>query len=88
MTGAPKVSAMNIINRCEFGPRGVYSGTLGFISLNSALCLNIVIRTAVFDSNEVSVGSGGAIIFLSDVDAEYEEMRLKASSVIRSFKWA
>ncbi|KAL8439898.1 hypothetical protein Efla_006517 [Eimeria flavescens] len=85
MTGAPKLSAMNIIDKCEAGPRGLYSGSLGFFSVNGAACLNIVIRTAVFDSShQVSVGSGGAIISLSSVDEEYEEMQLKAASVVRN----
>ncbi|KAL8272535.1 hypothetical protein Esti_003534 [Eimeria stiedai] len=84
MTGAPKISAMRIIDRCEAGPRGIYSGSLGFFSLTKAACLNIVIRTAVCGPNQISVGSGGAIINLSNVDEEYEEKRLKAASVIRN----
>ncbi|XP_026191582.1 aminodeoxychorismate synthase, chloroplastic [Cyclospora cayetanensis] len=85
MTGAPKFRAMNIIAECESGHRGIYSGAIGFISLNGAACLNIVIRTAVFDSKQVSVGAGGAIIILSDEDDEYAEMQLKAVSVTRNF---
>ncbi|KAL8435754.1 hypothetical protein ACSSS7_002236 [Eimeria intestinalis] len=86
MTGAPKISAMQIIDRCEAGPRGIYSGSLGFFSITRAACLNIVIRTAVCDPYQIAVGSGGAIINLSNVDEEYQEKQLKAESVIRHLK--
>ena len=73
---------MSNMCRLEKGPRGVYSGCLGFIGLNNTFDLNIVIRTAVVSENEVTIGAGGAVVLQSDPEDEYEEMMLKASALM------
>jgi para-aminobenzoate synthetase len=82
MTGAPKVRTMEIIDRLEQGPRGVYSGALGWFSLSGAIDLSIVIRTLVVDRGRVTFGVGGAIVALSDPDGEFEETVVKSRAMV------
>lgn len=96
MTGAPKLRTTDILAEIEEGvSRGPYSGCLGYVGVNGAMDMNIVIRTAVLTplpqvgSWQVSVGAGGAITILSESEDEYEEMILKASAVIKAVEeWA
>jgi para-aminobenzoate synthetase len=82
MTGAPKIRTMEIIDRLEDGPRGVYSGSLGWFSLAGAIDLNIIIRTLVASDDQVSFGVGGAIVALSDPEDEYEETVVKSRAMV------
>ncbi|BCW73149.1 aminodeoxychorismate synthase component I [Arthrobacter sp. NicSoilB8] len=87
MTGAPKVSTMAILDRLEAAPRGVYSGAIGYFSLNGSADLAVAIRTLVTrmlgdGTAELSLGVGGAVTADSTPQEEYEEIRTKAFGVL------
>ncbi|WP_228282261.1 aminodeoxychorismate synthase component I [Brevibacterium atlanticum] len=83
MTGAPKQRTMAIIDELEAGARGVYSGAVGYFSLNGAVDLSVVIRTLVVRGETWRYGVGGAIVVLSDSDEEYAETVVKAAPLLR-----
>jgi para-aminobenzoate synthetase component 1 len=83
MTGAPKISAMKIIEELEVTKRGLYSGAIGYFSPNGDFDFNVVIRSILYNQkNEyVSFSVGSAITALSDPEKEYEECLLKAKAM-------
>ncbi|GAA4486558.1 aminodeoxychorismate synthase component I [Microbacterium panaciterrae] len=83
MTGAPKRRTIQILDRLEAGPRGLYSGALGFFSFDGAVDLSVVIRTLVQHDGVLDYGVGGAIVALSDAEDEYAETIVKAGPLLR-----
>ncbi|KAE8234023.1 hypothetical protein CF326_g936 [Tilletia indica] len=94
MTGAPKRRSVQILEHLEAHgrqtsdqhpgrkpQRGIYSGALGWLGVDGAADFAVVIRTAVAEGDNISVGAGGAVTFLSSADGELSEMLDKARSV-------
>lgn len=86
ITGAPKRRAMEIIDELEFSRRQLYTGTIGYLSLNGNCDLNIIIRTAVHHDDRYTIGVGGGITAESDVHFEYEEIWQKAKALLSALK--
>ncbi|KAK5657202.1 hypothetical protein OQA88_3260 [Cercophora sp. LCS_1] len=83
MTGAPKKRSCEILGRIEGGPRGVYSGVLGYLDVGGGGDFSVVIRTAVSErEGEWRVGAGGAVTVQSDDLGEFKEMEAKSGSVL------
>ena len=80
ITGAPKVRTTQIISELEPEPRGLYTGSIGFLAPHRTAQFNVAIRTAVLDRNtsQVEYGSGGGIVWDSSCRDEYREALLKA----------
>lgn len=82
MTGAPKSSAVAILDRLERHPRGVYSGAFGYLGLDGRIELAMVIRSIVLDRAGAMIGTGGGITALSVPEEELAEVRLKAAALL------
>ena len=83
MTGAPKISAMKIIEELEVTKRGLYSGAVGYFAPNGDFDFNVVIRSILYNSANkyVSFSVGSAITSLAIPEREYEECLLKAKAM-------
>ena len=83
MTGAPKVSAIKIIENLEETKRGLYSGAVGYFTPENNFDFNVVIRSILYnqEKNYVSYSVGGAITAKSTPEKEYEECLLKAKAM-------
>ena len=83
MTGAPKISAMKIIETIEETKRGLYSGTVGYFTPMGNFDFNVVIRSILYDSEKkyLSFSVGSAITAKSTPEKEYEECLLKAKAM-------
>ena len=83
MTGAPKISAMKIIEDLEESKRGLYSGTVGYFTPSGDFDFNVVIRSILYDEEKkyLSFSVGSAITAKSSPEKEYEECLLKAKAM-------
>jgi len=84
MTGAPKLRAMELIEELESFKRGLYSGSIGYITPNGDFDFNVVIRTLLYNKNEryLSCSVGGAITIQSDPEKEYQECLVKVKRIM------
>ncbi|WP_374949758.1 anthranilate synthase component I family protein [Mucilaginibacter sp.] len=84
MTGAPKVSALQLMEQYERSKRGVYSGAIGYFSLDGDFDFNVVIRTILYNSSNkyLSFHVGSAITYHANAESEYEECLLKAKAIL------
>ena len=85
MTGAPKIRAMELIENFENTLRGIYSGSIGYITPENNFDFNVVIRSIFYNkqSEYLSFMVGGAITIDSDPELEYQECLVKAKSIFK-----
>jgi para-aminobenzoate synthetase component 1 len=88
ITGAPKVRAMEIIDELEPTKRSIYTGSIGYLSFNGDMDINIVIRTFLIKDGRAYFQVGGGIIYDSDPEAEYVETLDKAKALIQALQLA
>ncbi|MEO8116295.1 MAG: anthranilate synthase component I family protein [Bacteroidota bacterium] len=83
MTGAPKKKVMELISQYEKTKRGIFSGTVGYVSPDKDFDFNVVIRSIVYNNTtkRLSFPVGGGITWLCEPEKEYEECLLKASAI-------
>ena len=86
ITGAPKYRAMEIIDELEHGRRNLYTGSIGYLTLDGDCDFNIVIRTALHKDGRYYLGVGGGITAESELEFEYEETMQKAKAVLEAMK--
>lgn len=86
ITGAPKARTMQIIAELECAPRGIYTGSIGFLAPDRRAQFNVAIRTALIDreARTVEYGVGGGVVWDSRSAAEYDECLLKARVVTQA----
>lgn len=88
MTGAPKISAMQLIDTFEQTQRGLYSGAVGYITPKGNFDFNVVIRSIIYneDNECISIQAGSAITTGSNASHEYDECLLKANAMLKAIK--
>lgn len=88
MTGAPKIKAMQLIDEYEYARRGLYSGSVGYITPEGDFDFNVVIRSIVYNAAKpyISCSVGSAITALSEPEKEYEECLLKAEAIMKTLQ--
>jgi anthranilate synthase component 1 len=88
VSGAPKIRAMQLLAELEPEQRGVYSGMVGYFDLNGNTESAIAIRSALIKNGEAHVHAGAGIVYNSTPEAEYEETRNKAKSILKAIQMA
>jgi para-aminobenzoate synthetase component I len=87
ITGAPKLSAMQILQNLEKKPRDIYCGSIGWIAPDGRMQFNVAIRTlTLYPDNEAVFNVGGGVVFDSTAEEEYAECLLKARFVVGDAK--
>lgn len=83
ITGAPKISTMEIIQQTEKTPRGVYCGTIGILLPSGKRIFNVAIRTLQMQGSQAIYGVGGGITWDSKWEGEYQETKQKSAVLYR-----
>ena len=83
ITGAPKISTMEIIQQTEIAPRGVYCGTIGILLPRGKRIFNVAIRTLQMQGTKAIYGVGGGITWDSKWEGEYQETKQKSAVLYR-----
>lgn len=86
ITGCPKVRTMQIIRELESGPRGAYTGSLGYINRDGSMDLNILIRSFMRKDTLLEFRAGAGIVADSDPERELAETRAKAKGLLRALQ--
>lgn len=84
VTGCPKIRAMEIIEELEPHDRGIYTGSLGYLSFHDTMAFNILIRSIFREKDRLSFCVGGGIVADSVPSAEYEETLVKARALMQA----
>lgn len=83
ITGAPKIRTMQIIHELETAPRGIYTGSIGYMAPDGSATFNVAIRTLDLHHGHAQMGVGGGIVADSNPQDEYRECLLKARFLTR-----
>ncbi|AOR22650.1 aminodeoxychorismate synthase component I [Clostridium taeniosporum] len=86
ITGAPKIRSMEIIDELEPTRRSAYTGSVGYIGLNGNVDLNIVIRSIICKNKKAYFQAGGAIVWDSNPELEYEETLCKVKALMDAIR--
>jgi anthranilate synthase component 1 len=84
VTGAPKIRAMHLLSEIEPEQRGVYSGVVGYFDFFGNMDAAIAIRSALVKDHTAHVNAGAGVVYDSVPEAEYEETRNKAKSILKA----
>ena len=84
VSGAPKIRAMEIIDKLEINKRKLYAGAIGYFSPNKSMDTCIALRTALIKNNKLYIQAGAGIVADSNPEKEYQETVNKAKAIIEA----